>query len=246
MFSFFKKRQPNLLPVKPLVADMHSHLVPGVDDGSASVEESIRMVRKFYEMGYRKLITTPHIMADFYRNEPLQLQKALSGVQKAITDQGIRIDIEVAAEYYIDEHLTHLLKQKQPLLSFGDRYVLIETSYMNHGRLTEEVVFELQSQGYKPVIAHPERYIYLYGKYDTLVEWHKKGALLQINLLSLIGYYSPKAQKVAMQLIDDGIVSFAGSDCHKLKHLEVLEKVCKMPYYAKLTNLPLLNNSLVS
>ncbi|WP_254846428.1 tyrosine-protein phosphatase [Hymenobacter sp. CRA2] len=224
---------------------MHSHLLPGLDDGAETVEQSVELLRKLQSFGYRKLIMTPHIMGDFYRNTPAGIRGALAQVQAAATAAGIEVELACAAEYYLDEALVRRLETGEELLSFGEkRYVLFETSYINEPFNLQEVVFGLQSAGYQPVLAHPERYTYLYGRFPDLEKIKANGALLQLNLNSLVGYYSSGAKRVAEKLIDSGMVDFVGTDTHNLKHTAALERVLQSDYLTKLLRLPLRNTEL--
>lgn len=225
-----------------LHTDIHSHLLPAIDDGSKSYEESITLLKRFISLGYKKVITTPHIMSDFYRNTPEIIQSKLQKLREKIRENKLEIQVEAAAEYYMDDWFIRQVNKKEPLLTFDDRYLLFETSFMSKPKQFFEVIFKLQTQGYKPVMAHPERYTYLQGNFDLAEKIHSKQILLQINLNSLDGYYGKSAQKLAEKLIDKGMVSFAGSDCHGERHMACLEKVQKKKYYQKLKKLSMMNN----
>ncbi len=248
MFGFFKKKKQSLSfeGLTPIQADMHSHLLPGIDDGSQNMEESISMIRELVDMGYKKLITTPHIMSDFYKNTPEIILGKLEEVRAELIKQNIDVELGAAAEYYLDEGLLSKLENKEKLLTFGDNYLLFETSYMNESQQLDSAVFMMQSQGYKPVMAHPERYVYLFGKFEKLQKIYDRGVLLQVNVNSLTGYYSKPSKMMAEELVQKGMVSFIGSDCHKDKHLEVLKEARKTKaYHSLLTQNCLLNNQLV-
>ncbi|MEH0158231.1 CpsB/CapC family capsule biosynthesis tyrosine phosphatase [Limibacter armeniacum] len=248
LFSFFKKKskkEPKVYEnITPLTVDVHSHLLPGIDDGAETIEDSLEMLSKFAQYGYRKMILTPHIMMDFYQNTPEIIMKQLDLLREAALKKGIDIELEAAAEYYLDEGLIEKLENEEPLLTFGNRYLLFEMSYMNPSKWLDKAVFMMQSQGYKPVLAHPERYTYLSRNYSELLELKEKGVHLQVNTLSLMGYYSKVSQNIAEKLIDDRVVSFIGSDCHKLKHADRLQEAQALRYYNKALSLNLLNNSL--
>lgn len=224
--------------------DIHSHLLPAIDDGSKTYEESIELLKNFVALGYEKVITTPHIMSDFYRNTPEIIQSKLKRLQSKLKEHQVDIQIEAAAEYYMDDWFINQVNRKMPLLTFGDKYLLFETSFMNKPRQFFDAIFKLQTQGYKPILAHPERYTYLQNNFDLVKQIHKKNILLQLNLNSLDGYYGKSAQKLAEKLIDNKMISFAGSDCHGKRHLDTLVKVQKKKYYQKLRNLALINNQL--
>ena len=237
------------LTLAGLGADMHSHLLPGLDDGAETVEHSLDLLRALRALGFRKLIMTPHIMGDFYKNTPAGIRTALHQLRTAAAAAGLAdVALECAAEYYLDEFLGRKLADGTELLTFGGekRYLLFETSYMNEPLNLYEIVFELRAQGYRPVLAHPERYTYLYGRFAEIEKLRADhGVLLQINLNSLAGYYSPAAKRVAEQLIDSGLVDFVGTDTHHLRHTEtLLRRTVPAPYLEKVLRLPLLNNTL--
>ena len=231
-----------------LGTDMHSHLLPGLDDGAETIEQSVELLRQLQALGYRKLIMTPHIMGDFYRNTPEGIRGALAALRQAAAAAGISgVELECAAEYYLDESFGQRLEREEELLTFGgqQRLVLVETSYINEPFNLAETIFNLKAAGYQPVLAHPERYTYLYGRFEELVRIRQEGVLLQVNLNSITGYYSAGAKRVAEKLIDGGMVDLLGTDTHHLKHLDTLRtKVLVSPYLAKALALPLLNNTL--
>ena len=236
-------------PLAALGADMHSHLLPGLDDGAETVAHSLDLLRALRALGFRKLVLTPHIMGDFYKNTPAGIRAALELLRAEAAAAGLAdVALECAAEYYLDEFLGRKLADGTELLTFGGekRYLLFETSYMNEPLNLNEIIFELKAQGYQPVLAHPERYTYLYGRFAEIEKLRAdQGVLLQINLNSLAGYYSPAAKRVAEQLIDGGLVDFVGTDTHHLRHTEtLLRRTVPAPYLEKVLRLPLLNNTL--
>ncbi|GGE98258.1 tyrosine-protein phosphatase [Hymenobacter cavernae] len=247
----FGRSLASVAPVPDLAAlevDMHSHLLPGLDDGAEALEQSVELVRAMQELGYRKLVMTPHVMGDFYKNTPAAIQAALVGLREAVAIAGITdIELACAAEYYLDEWFVQKLENGEELLSFGGakRYVLIETSYINEPFNFQEIIFQLKSAGYQPVLAHPERYTFLYDNFPALEKMRANDILLQVNLNSLAGYYSRGAKRVAEKLIDAGLVDLLGTDAHNLKHTATLrEKVLSAEYLRKALALPLLNSSL--
>lgn len=240
IFSFLKKEQPLSNFIK---TDIHSHLLPGIDDGAATLSESIEMIKRFSQLGYKKLIVSPHIMNDFYPNTVSSIQKALTIVKEEIKKQQINIEIEAIAEYYIDEHFARAVLNNQELL-YIKKYILIETGFTSMPAQFDEVIFQLFSLGYKPIFAHPERYIYAQQNFKIMEAIFEKGIYFQIDIMSLTGHYSTMAKQVCERLIDHGMVHFVGSDCHHMKHLDIIEKSFSTPYFRKLSQLPLLNNTL--
>ncbi|WP_448519711.1 tyrosine-protein phosphatase [Rhodoflexus sp.] len=245
MISLFRIKKTTYGTVSPLTVDMHSHLLPGIDDGVQTFEQAIEILREFERLGYKKLIITPHVMSDFYRNTPEIIFNRLDQLSDIIAQLGIEISIEAAAEYYLDEFFVRKLENKEPLLTLGEGYVLFETSFMNPSPYIEHAIFMMLSNGYKPVLAHPERYGYLYGKFHKLAEWYEKGVLMQINSGSLVGYYGPQAKYTAEQLIDEHMVSFIGSDCHREKHLKTHAQAQATESYIRALSINvILNNTL--
>lgn len=244
--KWFKKRQPELQSIDLALfkVDMHSHLIPGIDDGSPNMDSTIAMLAKFESLGYTKIVTTPHIMSDYYRNTPEIISSGLEEVKHTAEQLGLKISIEAAAEYYFDDYLMGLVKSKQPLLTFGDNYVLVEFSFHSEPAQIEELFFELLTQGYKPVLAHFERYTYYLGSIEKAKEWRAKGVNIQMNLNSLTGHYGPGIKEQAERLVDEGQLDFVASDCHRIEHLLMMEKARNLPHYHKLLTLPLKNTQL--
>ena len=243
MFNWFKpKSEPANYPVQ---VDIHSHLLPGLDDGVASLGESLEIIRSFQAMGIKKIVTTPHIMSDHYPNTPLQVNNALTQVQEALEKEGIGVELEAAAEYFLDEEFLRKIKDKETLLTFGDGYLLFETSFLNQPVFLKEVVFQMNLNGYKPVLAHPERYLYLQSNLSLIEELGDMNVHFQLNLLSLSGYYSKSVKKVSKILIEQGKIDFIGSDCHNILQFNSLKRSINTRFSEKLAKLNLLNDQLL-
>ena len=228
----------------PITTDIHSHLIPGIDDGSKTMEESIEMIEVFVALGYTKLITTPHIMSHRYPNTSEILTNGLAELKVELSNRNIKMEIEVASEYYLDDTVMELIEQRD-ILTFGDNYLLFEMSYVQPLHHLEEMIFEMKVAGYTPVLAHPERYVYMHTDFDKYRRLKDKGVLFQVNIPSLGGYYSKAIQKIAKKLADEGMIDLVGSDCHKMAHLHALKTVRANKTYAKLfKNNTILNNTL--
>lgn len=221
--------------------DMHSHLLPGIDDGSKDMDETLGMILKMKEMGYTKLVMTPHVMMHYYPNEPETIHFKLEEVKKACADIGIDLELGAAAEYYFDENFIELL-EKRELLTFRDKYVLFEFPFTNKPLQIENLFFNLRNANYKPVLAHFERYLYFHENPQIAAEFRDRGVNIQVNLLSLTGHYGPHIQKQARYLVDNKLVDFVATDCHRIEHLQILERNQFNPYFHKLYDLNLLNN----
>ncbi len=245
--KWLRKKTPALPPIHfgHFKVDMHSHLIPGIDDGSKSMDTTIAMLAKFESLGYKKVITTPHVMSDYYKNTPEIILAGLKNVQETAKELNLRIEIEAAAEYYYDDHFMNALLKKEKLLTFGDRYILFEFSFHSEPNQIDTLVFEMLTQNYRPILAHFERYMYYLGSVEKAIELRERGVNIQLNINSLIGHYGPDIQKQAQLLVDEKLVDFVGSDCHRIEHLLTMEKGANLPYLHKLLELPLKNQQLL-
>lgn len=243
--SIFKNRNAKVpYDLSDIGVDIHSHLIPGIDDGSQSMDQTLGMLLKFKELGIRRLVTTPHVMSDVYKNTPAIILSGLELVQKEIESHNIGIELSAAAEYFYDEFLIEKVKNKE-LLTFGDNYVLFEFSFSTEPHQIAELIFAMKTHGYQPILAHFERYPYYFDNPEKYVEEFKnKGVKLQLNLNSLTGHYGPKVRKQAELMIDKGWVDLVGSDCHRIEHLTILENNLGLKYFHKLKELTLINRSL--
>lgn len=206
-----------------LVTDFHSHLIPGIDDGCQTIEDSVLLIRQFAGMGFRKLITTPHIQDEFYRNTPEIIMNGLRQVREAVKEAGISIQIDAAAEYLIDDGFEKKIREGN-LLTFGQRHILVEMSYfMEHPNL-KSVLFQLQVNGYKVILAHPERYSYWNRQWNRFEELREREILFQLNTVSLSGHYGMGVKKMAEQLIEKGMYDFMGSDVHNQEYMDSFQK----------------------
>lgn len=233
MFKWFKRTQQSdqwdqVPPVDMAVVgiDMHSHLLPGIDDGAEDMERSIDLILHLKEMGYHSAITTPHIFWDMYRNTTEGIRAKLQEVRAELKTRNIDFHLEAAAEYYCDEHFENLI-EKGDLLTFGQRHVLFEVSFAAEHANMGRALFNLQLAGYKPILAHPERYEYWHGslsKYEQLVD---RDVALQLNITSLTGQYGPNVKRMSEKLIDAGLISFIGTDCHHMGHIQLTQAARK-------------------
>lgn len=247
ILDFFKRNKTdNLEPLDLswMVSDMHSHLIPGIDDGSESLEESLILIKRLEGYGLKKLIITPHVMTEFYRNTPEIIHEGLEQLRLACQKEKISIQLEAAAEYYLDEIFLEKVINGRRLLTFGKNHVLVETGFMSKPSMLLESFFKLEMEGYQPVFAHPERYLYLHHDLELLESMADRNISFQLNLLSLTGYYSKPVKKFAEKLIDEGLVKLVGTDCHNERYLDFMEKLPEEKYFHKLQSLDLLNKTL--
>lgn len=246
MLKWFSKKKIELeldpLDFSVLKTDIHSHFIPGIDDGSPDMETTISLIKEMQGLGFKKVITTPHVMSDFYKNSSDIILKGLTDIRSELKVQNINMEIEAAAEYYIDYDFEQKIG-KEKFLTFGDNYILVELSFMEAPKNLFDIIFKLQLEGYKVALAHPERYAFFtMDDYEELVN---RGVLLQINWLSIIGYYSPQIEQKTKNLIAADMVSFIGSDCHNMNHAELYKKCQTKKAWHDLNNSSkLLNNTL--
>jgi tyrosine-protein phosphatase YwqE len=243
--NLFSKKDDGLGPIdfSSLGTDMHSHLIPGIDDGAKTVEDSVELIRHLHSLGYTKLITTPHVMSDYFQNTPETILGGLEIVRAALKENNIPVEISAAAEYYIDDGFIRKLEEEK-LLTFGDNYLLVEVSYINPPDNVRDILFRAQVLGYKPILAHPERYPFWYRSLDEYQRFFDMGIILQLNLNSLSGYYGPDAKRIAEKLIEMEIVQALGTDMHHMKHGAFLSKVVNEKSLRRILEMPLINREL--
>ena len=245
MFNIFKSKPKDPgLNFSKLGVDLHSHIIPAIDDGAQNVDESIVLVRRMIDLGFRKIIATPHIMADYYRNTPDTIGKGLDILREELVKQSIDIQVEAAAEYYLDETFENKL-EKGNILTMGDNYLLFELSYINYPQNLYEIIDKIKDKGYKPILAHPERYPYLFGSIENYRHIKETGCYFQLNTISLTGYYGKASQKIAEELVDNMLIEFIASDMHHLRHAAALKQSLHLPYVHKLLTDYQLQNELL-
>lgn len=234
MFSLFqKKNQPDSDSFFPISTDMHSHILPGIDDGSPDVATSISLIKGLMALGITKSIATPHIISDMYRNTPATIAAAKSELQIALKKEQMDFELHTAAEYMLDSYFFELLNSGNPLLTLRDKLLLTEFSYASMPDEPGKYSFAIIMAGYQPVLAHPERYPYYYNNYKIFHHLADLGFLLQVNLLSLTGYYGKDAAKVAQYLLKNNLVSFVGTDMHHERHLQALSDSKNLQIFKK-------------
>jgi tyrosine-protein phosphatase YwqE len=228
MFSLFKKKITIPSGLSGLRCDMHSHLIPGIDDGSPDLETSIRLIRGFMDLGYKKIITTPHINVDIFPNTPDIIDYGRAIVVEELQRLNIEIEFRAAAEYLMDERFSQLLAAGEPLLTLKDNLVLVELSFAVPAINLKEILFDMQLKGYIPVLAHPERYLYFGANKKWYEQLRNVGCLFQLNLLSFAGHYGQDSKQLAEYLVKKRYVDLLGTDLHHERHLEILKSSVKI------------------
>ncbi|MDB0602029.1 histidinol phosphatase [Tenacibaculum maritimum] len=223
---FFKRK---LIPLKEVFpegfVDIHSHLLPGIDDGAKNMENSIELIAKMRSYGIKNLITTPHVLGDLYPNSSEIIKEKLEEVKLELKKKKMKdISIRAAAEYMMDEQFLERLKNDD-ILTLKDNFILVEMSYFNAPYNLYEILFDIQLKSYKPVLAHPERYNFYHNNFESYYKLKKSGCVFQLNLLSLTEQYGKGVQRVAKRLLKEGMYDFVGTDTHHHNHLNLLEKI---------------------
>jgi protein-tyrosine phosphatase len=222
MFSFFRRSTKSQTNLSGLRCDMHSHLIPGVDDGAPDPEGSMRLINGMIELGYKKIITTPHIMWEMHKNTRETIMTGCETVRKMLSNAKIPMEFGAAAEYYTDEHFEEALKNEEPLLTLKDKLLLIEFSIMSLPLDLKKILFSIQIKGYQPIIAHPERYMYFSQRTNWFDEMRAMGCMFQLNVLSLTGFYGKGPLETCHYLIRKKYVDFIGTDLHHERHLKMI------------------------
>jgi protein-tyrosine phosphatase len=228
MFSLFNRKGDPPADFSSLCCDVHSHLIPGIDDGSPDLATSIRLIRGLIGLGYKKIVTTPHINVDIFPNTPAIIHAGQALVTEELRRQGIEIPFHAAAEYLMDERLSRMLADGEPFLTLKDNLVLVELSFAVPSINLRELLFEMQLKGFQPVLAHPERYLYFGANKKWYDQLRDAGCLFQLNLMSFAGHYGPESRRLAEFLVKKGYVDLLGTDLHHERHLDVLRSSAKI------------------
>ncbi len=205
--------------------DIHNHVLPGIDDGAQDLEQSIALLKRYEKIGFKRVIGTPHTMSDYYPNTAEIIKNAFKELRIGLKNNGIDIELRCSSEYMIDYDFEEKIDQSNTLIPMAGNHILVEMSYLHASDNLDKTLYKLQLNGYTPILAHPERYGYYHDNYEAFSIMKSKGIKLQLNALSLSDYYGDKINKTAVKLLQDGLYDFFGTDTHKLKHLNQLEKI---------------------
>jgi protein-tyrosine phosphatase len=195
--------------------DFHSHILPGVDDGSRDIEESIAMIKEAKKAGFDKIILTSHYIEDYYKSSVAERKEILEKLKKRVAEEKIDIELCLGNELFITSNVLDLLKKGEICTQCFSRYVLFELPFNNKPLNVLEVINNIKRQGMIPVLAHPERYSYFYKNPEEYNELSQEGVLFQVNFGSLLGQYGSRAEIIARYLIECNMVYFFGSDVHR-------------------------------
>ena len=234
MFGFFFRNSGGQLPQLFWHTDIHSHVCPGIDDGSPSPQTSVRLVSQMADLGFTRMIVTPHVTDETFPNTPAIISRSYMALREACAKAGLTMRFGCSAEYRIDELLMDML-EKGIVTPLPGNCLLVENAWYQEPFGLDEFLYNLQNEyGYTPIMAHPERFPYYHNHLDRLQELHASGAYLQVNLLSLAGHYGRTIKQTAEWLLAHDLVSFVGSDLHRERHLESIRNYLRSKDYRKL------------
>ncbi|HEU4496223.1 MAG TPA: CpsB/CapC family capsule biosynthesis tyrosine phosphatase [Flavobacterium sp.] len=214
---FFSKAKPILKDLIEDYVDIHSHLLPGIDDGSKDFDNTLGLINSLLDIGFRQFTATPHIIKNIWDNDRISIENAAASTVEKLHEVNLNVPFKAAAEYMMDESFSKLVAS-EPLLAIKDNFVLVEMSYINPPMQLYDILFEVRIAGYQPVLAHPERYLFYHNNFEEYKKLKKAGCLFQINLLSSVGYYGKNVAKTAQLLLEKGMIDFTGSDVHHENH----------------------------
>lgn len=222
MFALFKSRPKLSELISNEYVDIHSHLLPGIDDGAQTIDDSKSILEAMQSLGFKQVITTPHTIKTVWNNTKQGIENTYEYTKQELEELTNKLHLRVASEYMMDENFVELFKSEK-LLTLKDNYVLVEMSYLNPPIQLFEIIFELQLEGYKPILAHPERYSFYHTKPHEYDKLKKAGCLFQMNLLSSVGYYSKEVAQTADYLLNNELIDFVGSDIHHQHHIAAFQ-----------------------
>lgn len=215
--------------------DMHCHILSNIDDGAKSIEQSIEMARKAELLGYDKIFVTPHYIADSHETTPQNIKYKVDELNNLLKEKNINVSMYVGNEVYFVSEVLDIIKENKVCTLGNSKYVLIELPLNGTVLNLENAIYSIIANGYIPIIAHPERYEFVNEDIEKIKPLIEDGALLQINIASIIGYYGRHAKKTVKKLLKSNMVSFIGTDAHNQntiydtypKALKKIEKIIK-------------------
>tara|TARA_B100002052_G_scaffold217191_1_gene199176 strand:+ start:1876 stop:2604 length:729 start_codon:yes stop_codon:yes gene_type:complete len=219
------KNKPRLRDLIPDgFVDIHSHILPGIDDGAKDINESKLLVNRMMDMGFSKIYGTPHTYEGLYNNTSDSIKKSFEKVKKSIKNG---LEINYASEYMIDYSILKRIHNNS-LLTLKENYVLLEMSFISAPNDLYEIIYELKLKKYKPILAHPERYRFLFNNFNEYFKLKKVGCMFQINMLSVTGYYGKDVTMISDKLLKKNLIDFAGSDIHNINHIKKFDNKIKI------------------
>lgn len=214
--------------------DVHCHILPGVDHGSQSMEQSLEMLRAEAEMGINRVILTSHVTAITFENTRETLTDAFMKLKDAVTDEGMDMELFLSAEYRMDEYFDKEYAADH-LIPMPGNHILLENSFQQELMNLDDLLFDMQVKGYRTILAHPERYAYYSRRRKRYEQLHNAGARFQVNILSFTGYFGEEARDSALWFAHNGMIDYLGSDMHNVKHAHIIMDYINSKEWKKLS-----------
>ncbi len=244
MFGLFKSKKKALSLNIGFSTDVHSHILPGIDDGADNIEESITLIRRLHALGIKRIIATPHITEEVFPNNRKTIENAYQQLRVSLDKENIDIDISYSAEYRLDSNFVEHLNRNE-IIAFPQNYLLIENSFLQPYWKLEDMIFQLNLAGYKPILAHPERYTYYHSDFSVFDKLQNLGCKFQVNILSMAGCYGKETKKASLHLLDKGYINFLATDIHHIRHIIAIEEFLQSSEFRKVSpKLNLLNDTI--
>lgn len=241
MFTFFKSKKGKQVDMSQISTDMHSHILPGIDDGAQNVEDSLRLIRGLKSFGFKDFMFSPHVLGDYYPNTKATIEKSFGTLDYHLNINKMDCSRSATAEYFYDGHLVELLEKEEIRTLGSTTYFLFELSFRQKPQLLNEFIYNAQMKGYKPILAHPERYSYM--TIDMLNELKNRGVSMQLDLMALTNNYGKSVRKLGEKITNNKLYDFVGTDIHHMGHLQVIEEALHLKSAHVLVNENRLKNS---
>ncbi len=243
MFSFFKTKKMPQVEMARISTDMHSHILPGIDDGANDVQQSIEIIKSMKGLGYENFFFTPHVLGDYYPNTNESIEKSFDKLNYYLDLKRMDNKRHAVAEYFYDDRLVDLM-EAQSIRTYGQtKFFLFELSFRQKPQLLKEFIYNVQMKGYKPILAHPERYTF--ATIDMLEDLKNRGVHLQLDLMSLTNNYGKDVKKMADKIVKHKMFDFVGSDIHRINQISVIDEALRTKACHQLVEENPLKNSLL-
>lgn len=230
--------------------DFHTHILPNIDDGSRSIDETFNLIKEAKEVGFDGIILTSHYIENFYETDVPERDVWVKAISENLGAKGIDADLYLANEIYISENMMGLLEQQKASTINNSCYVLFELPLNEEPLNLYDVIYSLQENKLIPILAHPERYSFVQKEPELIYDLIEKGCLMQANYGSIIGQYGVKAEYIVKKFLENNMIHFLGSDVHRQNSIYpkipfALEKIREIVGEEKLEELTTINPKLV-
>lgn len=230
--------------------DMHSHILPSIDDGARDIDETIDMLKEAKNAGFTTVVSTSHYYLGYYEVEEKERMEHINAIMHKLQEENVDLQICIGSEIYVNHNISNWLKEHKASSINGSKYVLFELPFQHQIQNLKDIIYSMLSNKYIPIIAHPERYEYVQKDPNLLIELIELGVLFQSNYGSIIGQYGKQAKKTVTKLIENDFIHFLGSDAHRHKSIytkipSAIEELSKIVLEDKIKELTTINPKLV-